>query len=80
VPDLASILLRKSVGALDSGRARCSRCRRVPLVGERMHEMDTGRHFCDLCVGEVPEGERSEIRSVRVHASERHLSVAPRAA
>jgi hypothetical protein len=80
MPDLAAILLRKSVGALDSGRARCSRCRRVPLVGERMHEMDTGRSFCDLCVAEIPERDRSEIRSERVRASERHLSVAPRAA
>ncbi len=76
MPDLAGILLRKSVGSLDSGRARCSECHRTPLIGERLHETDGGRRFCELCVAHVPERDRSE----RVHASDRHLTVAPRAA
>ena len=38
MPDLAGILLRKSVGSLDSGRARCSKCYCTPLTGERLHE------------------------------------------
>lgn len=74
------MLLRRSVGSLGSGRACCSRCRRTPLVGERLHEMDTGRMMCDLCVFELPEEKRVSVRTERVHASDRHLSVAPRAA
>jgi hypothetical protein len=80
MPELAGILLRKSVGALDSGRARCFKCRRTPLIGERLHETDNGRRFCDLCVEHVPERDRGGVRIERVHASDTHLSVAPRAA
>ena len=80
MPDLAGILLRRSVGSLDSGRARCATCRRTPLVGERLHEMDSGRVLCDLCRSELPEDEQHPVRTERVHASERHLAVAPRAA
>ena len=80
MPDLAGMLLRRSVGSLDSGRACCSRCRRTPLVGERLHEMDTGRMMCDLCVTELPEAKRVSVRTERVHAADRHLTVAPRAA
>lgn len=80
MPDLAGILLRRSVGSLDSGRSRCSACHRTPLVGEQLHEMDTGRLLCDLCVSELPEDDRRAVRSERVHASERQLAVAPRAA
>lgn len=80
MPDLAGILLRKSARSLDSGWSRCSTCHRTPLVGERLHEMDTGRLLCDLCVSELPATDRHAVRSERVHASERHLSVAPRAA
>jgi hypothetical protein len=80
MPDLAGMLLRRSVGSLDSGRASCSRCRRTPLVGERLHEMETGRMMCDLCLPALPEGKRAAVRSERVHAADRHLTVAPRAA
>lgn len=80
MPELAGILLRRSVGSLDSGPARCSACGRTPLVGERLHEMDTGRLLCDLCISGLPEENRHAVRSERVHASERHLAVAPRAA
>jgi hypothetical protein len=80
MPDLAAILLRKSARSLDSGRTRCSGCRRTPLVGERLHEMDTGRVLCDLCLSALPADDRRAVRSELVHASERHLSVEPRAA
>jgi CRISPR/Cas system-associated protein Cas10 (large subunit of type III CRISPR-Cas system) len=80
MPDLAGLLLRRSVGSLDSGRARCSKCHRTPLIGERLHETDEGRRFCDLCVDFVPERDRGGVRIERVHASDRHISVAPRAA
>ncbi len=80
MPDLAAILLRKSARSLDSARTRCTECRRTPLVGERLHEMDTGGVLCELCVSALPEEDRRSMRSERVHASDRHLSVAPRAA
>lgn len=80
MPDLAGILLRSSVGSLDSGHARCSECHRTPLIGERLHETDGGRRFCDLCVSHVPESDLGGVRSERVHASDRPLTVAPRAA
>ena len=77
--DLAGILLRKSVGSLDSGRARCSHCHRTPLTGERLHETDGGRRFCELCLDQVPEHDRATIPIERVHATDRHISAAPRA-
>ncbi len=80
MPDLAAMLLRKSVGSLSSGRPHCFSCRRTPLVGERLHETDAGRLLCDLCVTRIPEDDRRLMRSERVHASERHLPVAPHVA
>ena len=62
MPDIAAILLRKSVGALTSGRPHCSSCRRTPLVGERLHETGGGRQLCDLCVLEMPEDDRHFVR------------------
>ena len=69
--------MRKSVGALASNRERCGECDRTPLPGERLHEMDTGRVLCELCLLALPEDERRAVRSARVHASERRLAVAP---
>lgn len=78
MPDIAGILVRKSVGALSSGRSHCSSCRRTPLVGERLHEIDNGRQLCELCVVDAGVGHVISVR--RVHASERALPVAPRVA
>lgn len=79
MPDIAGMLLRKSVGALSSGRTHCSSCRRTPLVGERLHETDEGRQLCELCV--VDTGAGGHVIGVRrVHASERQLPVGPLAA
>lgn len=80
MPDLAGILLRRSVGSLDSGRSGCAACLRTPLVGERLHEMDSGRLLCELCLCALPEGDRHPVRVERVHATDRHLAVAPRLA
>ena len=80
MPDLAAILLRRSMGSLDSGRQGCSDCRRVPLVGECLHEMDNGRTLCGLCVTRLPADKRQAVRTERVHASERPLAIVPRAA
>jgi hypothetical protein len=80
MPDLSSLLLRKSVGALASNRKCCGKCARTPLPGERLHEMETGRVLCELCLLALPEDKRVSVRSQRVHVSERQLVVAPRAA
>lgn len=63
-----------------SHRARCGDCRRSPLTGELMHELPSGDILCSLCLAELPEERRAEVRSERIHAAERHLSVVPRAA
>jgi hypothetical protein len=80
MPELASILVRSSIGTLPSSTAECADCRRTPLAGERMHELDGGRILCDLCFAVLPEERRVAVRTERVHASERRLAVVPRAA
>jgi hypothetical protein len=80
MPDLAGMLLRRSLGSVAPPDGRCSECRRTPLAGERLHEMDTGRMLCDLCLAELPEDDRNAVRSERVHAGEVRLAVIPRAA
>ena len=80
MPDLASMLVRRSVRAAAPPREHCSRCQRTPLVGERLHEMDSGRILCDLCLAGLPEEDRRAVRSERVRAMERHLPVVPKAA
>ncbi len=80
MPDLAAIFLRTSARRLDSARTRCSSCRRAPLIGERLYEMESGDTLCELCVAELPVDDRHAVRSELVHAADRHLAVAPRAA
>jgi hypothetical protein len=80
MPDLAAMLIRRSTGTLPPGAPRCGDCRRIPLAGERVHELDSGRTVCDLCLAALPEERRLTVRSERVHASERPLEVVPRAA
>lgn len=80
MPDLAGLLLRRSLGSLGSAGGRCATCHRTPLAGERLHELDTGRKLCDLCFAALPEPERVAVRSERVHASERHVAGSPKAA
>jgi hypothetical protein len=77
MPDLARILVRKSVSSLSTSVPHCSSCRRTPLAGERLSETDSGRQLCELCVLGMPENDRHFVRVERVHASERHLSVEP---
>jgi hypothetical protein len=80
MPDLAAMLLRRSLGSMKSSADRCRKCERTPLPGERMHEMDNGRVLCDLCLAALPEDDRHAVRSERVHATENRLAVVPRAA
>jgi hypothetical protein len=79
MPDLDAMLLRSSLGALDSG-ARCERCERTPLTGEKLHELDSGRLLCELCFLELPEDHRVAVRVERVRAGERRLAVVSKAA
>jgi hypothetical protein len=80
VPDLAAMLVRSSIGTLAQADASCGECRRTPLAGECMHELDGGRVLCDLCFAGLPDDTRRAVRTERVHASERRLAVVPRAA
>lgn len=74
------MLVRSSIGTLPSTAASCGQCRRTPLAGERLHELDGGRTLCDLCFADLPDERRLAVRTERVHASERPLEVAPKAA
>jgi hypothetical protein len=78
--DLASMILRSSLGALGHQRSNCTGCRRTPLAGELLHVFESGDKLCSLCLAELPEPERAPLRSERVHAGERRLAVMPRAA
>ena len=77
--DLASIL-RLKARSRQEDRDRCSSCNRSPLAGELLHELESHRMVCQLCLGELPESKRATISSLRVHASERPLAIVSRAA
>jgi hypothetical protein len=79
MPDLASMLVRSSIGTLAPSTASCGECRRTPLAGERVHELDGGQKLCDLCFAVLPDDRRLAVRTERVHASERRLAVVPAA-
>jgi hypothetical protein len=80
MPDLDALLLRRSLDSLGPAADRCGDCRRTPLAGERLHELDSGRMLCELCFAALPDERRLAVRSERVHASERRLAVVRRAA
>jgi hypothetical protein len=80
MPDLAAMLVRSSIGTLAPKDLSCGECRRTPLAGERLHELESGSTLCDLCFARLPEERRVAVRTKRVHASERRLAVVPRAA
>jgi hypothetical protein len=75
--DFESALIRKGVGAMRTARHVCSRCRRTPLTGERLHRFESGRELCDLCLAALPPGQGEPVASERVHASERPLFAQP---
>ncbi|MEA2466145.1 MAG: hypothetical protein QOJ57_271 [Thermoleophilaceae bacterium] len=52
----------------------------MPLAGELLHELSSHRRVCQLCLAQLPESKRQTIASERMHASNRPLAVAPRAA
>ena len=80
MPDMDAMLLRSSLGALESAGARCERCERTPLAGEKMHELDSGPLLCELCFGVLPERQRVAVRSERVRVGDGRLAVVSKAA
>jgi hypothetical protein len=78
--ELASLILRRSLGSLSHDRSSCARCRRTPVAGELLHVFESEKQLCSLCLARLPEAERSPLRSERVHVSDRRLSVVPKAA
>ena len=71
-PELANALLHKGIGAMTAHRASCAACHRSPLPGELIHEVESGRALCSLCLG-----ERTPVSSHMVHAAAKRLVVAP---
>ena len=69
-----STLLRRNARTPDDSSS-CSSCNRVPLAGELVHELESHRLVCQLCLTRLPERKRSTIGSARVHVSERPLAV-----
>jgi hypothetical protein len=49
MPELELALLRRGLDGIAAECERCSRCRRSPLVGERVYEYDSGAALCELC-------------------------------
>jgi hypothetical protein len=80
MPELATHLLKTSLDALRPQGTCCADCRRTPLPGEHLHELEGGRKLCELCFAMLPEDGRTAISIERVGASERRLVVARPAA
>ena len=68
MPDLASILVRSSIGTLPPSTTACGGCHRTPLAGELMHEVAGGRTLCDLCFAGLPEDRRVAVRTGDIDA------------
>ena len=62
--DLERALLRKSVGALATGRHLCADCGRTPLIGETLHRYADGATVCELCRS-LRRGEPEHSEPVR---------------
>ena len=80
VSHLARRILRKGLGSVRQDFVYCSSCHRTPVPGELVHRLARERVVCSLCLAKLPESKRERAAIERVHASERHVSVLPRAA
>jgi hypothetical protein len=49
MPALELALLRRGVDDLAAACERCARCRRTPLIGERVYIYEAGSLLCELC-------------------------------
>jgi hypothetical protein len=69
MPDLELALLRRGVDELAASSQACGRCRRRPLIGERVYAHPRLGVICELCrleLGARSEGQASgESRIVR---------------
>ena len=74
------MLLRRSARRPRDDLVRCDDCGRTPLTGELLHAIQDDRVLCSLCLARVPEHERVELSSRRVHASDGPLAVVRQAA
>jgi hypothetical protein len=59
MPDLELALLRRGVGHLAEETQTCGRCRRHPLIGERVYGYSSGRLLCELCRALEPSAPAS---------------------
>jgi hypothetical protein len=80
VSELARRILRKSIVSMREEYLHCSSCRRTPVPGEFVHRLESERVVCSLCLAKVRASQRETAVAERVHAGERHVSVAQRAA
>lgn len=49
IPELELALLRRGVDDMAACCERCQRCRRTPLIGERVYVYASGAIACELC-------------------------------
>jgi hypothetical protein len=73
--EIGSILMRNSMSALRADGPECSRCHRIPLVGELLYAMQSGTRVCSLCVAHVASREGEPVAAERVRSCERRLAV-----
>jgi hypothetical protein len=67
MPALELALMRRGMDELAAGCERCARCRRTPLVGERVYIYESGAVLCELCRAVEP---RTPVGSRLVHGPE----------
>ena len=70
--NLERTLLRKGVGRLREGAARCADCGRAPLIGELVHRFGREELVCDLC---RPRRRTRPVRAERIQHAEHGLTV-----
>jgi hypothetical protein len=73
--EMGTLLIRNSVGSARSDEPQCSRCRRIPLVGEWLYELGSGKRACSLCVARVAASEGEPVGAERVRSCARRLAV-----
>jgi hypothetical protein len=66
MPELELALLRRSVDAIGAALEKCGRCRRRPLIGERVYPHPRLGLLCELC--RSVDGAQEQPR--RVHGPE----------
>jgi hypothetical protein len=73
--DLASMMIRNSLDAAGGDEPECSGCGRVPLVGEWLYELASGKRVCSLCAAAAAQTEGEPVSAERIRSCERRLAV-----